>query len=107
MDRSTRDRDEFMRFIENIVVRKQMDRHPEVFEGASPIARVRPDAPPFLAVHGDDDHVIPVGEARAFVDRLRSVSQSPVGYLQIPGAGHGFDLTDPWGAQAAIRSDTK
>jgi acetyl esterase/lipase len=104
MDRSTRDRDEFMRFIEQIVVRKRMDQRPEIFEGASPIARTHADAPPFLVVHGQDDHVIPVEEARAFATRLRAPSRAPDGYHEKTPARHGFDLTDPWSAQAAIRA---
>jgi acetyl esterase/lipase len=39
-------------------------------------------------------HNIPVEEARAFVDRLRSVSEATVGYIELPGVGHGFDLVD-------------
>lgn len=106
-DRSTRDRDEFVRFLERFVVRKSMERHPEVFIDASPIKRVHADAPPFLVVHGDDDHVIPVDEARAFVDQLKRVSTSAVHYLEIPHAGHGFDLTDRRSTQAAIESTSQ
>jgi dipeptidyl aminopeptidase/acylaminoacyl peptidase len=35
-----------------------------------------------------------VGEARTFVGKLRSMSGGPVNYVELPGAGHGFDLTD-------------
>jgi acetyl esterase/lipase len=56
--------------------------------------RVHSSAPPFLAVHGSNDGLIPVGEARAFVDRLRSVSEASVCYIELPGVGHGFDLVD-------------
>ena len=45
-------------------------------------------------VHGSRDGLIPVGEARAFVDKLRSVSAATVGYVELPGVGHGFDLID-------------
>ncbi len=107
IDRSTPERDEFVRFIENIVVRKSMHRHREIFENASPITRVHPGAPPFLVIHGDADWIIPVGEARGFVDALRSVSRSAVGYLQIPGAGHGFDLTDRFSTQAAVQATSQ
>jgi acetyl esterase/lipase len=104
VDRSTRERDQFVRFIEKIVVRRSIERHHDVFESASPLARVHPDAPPFLVIHGDSDHVIPVSEAHAFVDRLRSVSRSAVRYLEMPGAGHGFDLTSPHSAHAAVHA---
>jgi acetyl esterase/lipase len=55
-------------------------------------------------IRGDSDHVIPVGEAHAFVHRLRSVSRSTVRYLEIPGAGHGFDLTNPHSTHAAVHA---
>jgi acetyl esterase/lipase len=103
-DRSTRDRDEFVGFLENVVVRKSMERHRDVFENASPITRIHADAPPFLVIHGDSDRVIPVREAREFVTELRAVSTSAVHYLEIPAVGHGFDLTDRWSTQAAIEA---
>jgi len=93
-DRSTRERDRFMGFLERVVVKRSQTRHPEVFRAASPTERVHSFAPPFLAVHGSDDGIIPVGEARAFVDRMRTVSEAAVGYIELPGVGHGFDLTD-------------
>jgi len=93
-DRSTPERDRFMEFLERVVVKRSQARHPEVFRAASPMERVHSFAPPFLAVHGSDDGLIPVGEARSFVDRLRSVSDATVGYIELPGGGHGFDLVD-------------
>jgi acetyl esterase/lipase len=93
-DRSTPEREEFVDFLERVVVRHRIDKHPEIFQAASPIARVRPDAPPFLVIHGSGDTVIPVQQARDFVQELRSVSESVVSYIELPGAGHGFDMTD-------------
>jgi len=93
-DTSTAERARFVDFLERVVVKKRQSRHPEVFRKASPIARVRPDAPPFLVVHGSADTVIPVEQARIFVERMRAASRSTVGYLELPGAHHGFDMTD-------------
>jgi acetyl esterase/lipase len=93
-DRSTPERVRFVDFLERVVVRRTIARHPEVFRDASPIARVHRNAPPFLVIHGSKDGVIPVDQARSFVERLRAVSHSVVGYLELPGAGHGFDLID-------------
>lgn len=101
-DRSTAERARFMDFLERVVVKKRYSRHPDLFRAASPIARVRPDAPPFLVVHGTADFVIPVAEARAFVERLRAVSRASVGYLELPGAHHAFDMID--GARTASAS---
>ncbi|MBU9762441.1 alpha/beta hydrolase [Mycobacterium sp. TNTM28] len=93
-DRSTEERARFVDFLERVVVGRTIDRHPEIYRQASPIAQVHPDAPPFLVVHGTGDSVIPVAQARSFVDRLKAVSRSAVGYIELPGAGHAFDMTD-------------
>ena len=50
--------------------------------------------PPFFVVHGSSDSLIPVEQARSFVEQLRAVSRSAVGYLELPGTGHGFDMLD-------------
>jgi acetyl esterase/lipase len=93
-DRSTAERARFVDFLERVVVKRSIAKHPEVFRDASPIARTNADAPPFLVIHGSGDTVIPVQQARDFVEQLRSTSRSLVGYVELPGAGHGFDMTD-------------
>jgi acetyl esterase/lipase len=93
-DRSTAERARFMEFLEKVVVNRKAERHPEIFRKASPIARVHQAAPPFLVIHGSGDTIIPVKQARDFVERLRSVSRSVVGYIELPGAGHAFDMLD-------------
>lgn len=104
VDRSTPERDRFVEFLERVVVRKRLERHPHVFHNASPIARVRLDAPPFLIVHGAADTVVPVAQARDFADRLRETSRSTVGYLEVPGAQHGFDLADGARTESVVRA---
>jgi acetyl esterase/lipase len=93
-DRSTTERDRFVEFLERVVVKRRIDRHPHVFRNASPIARVHAEAPPFLVIHGSGDTIIPVEQARSFVGRLQETSAAPVSYMELPGAGHAFDMTD-------------
>jgi len=93
-DKSTVERARFVDFLERVVVKRKIARHPEIFRRASPIARTHADAPPFLVIHGSGDTVIPVQQARDFVQKLRGESRSVVGYVELPGAGHGFDMTD-------------
>ena len=59
---------------------------------ASPIMQVRPDAPPFLILHGTHDSLASAAEARLFANRLRSVSRNPVVYVELPGAQHAWDV---------------
>lgn len=63
-----------------------------VFEAASPLAHVRPDAPPFLIVHGDRDQLVPVESARRFAEALALASRQPVAYAEIPDANHAFEI---------------
>jgi acetyl esterase/lipase len=72
------------------VVLKTAD--PEAFRRASPLSHVRRDAPPFFVIHGRNDTLVPVQEARLFVERLRAVSDEPVAYLELPGTQHAFDV---------------
>lgn len=99
-DRSTEERARFVDFLERVVVKRKIAKHPEIFRDASPIHRAHAAAPPFLVVHGSGDTVIPVRQAQEFVEKLRSVSRETVGYLELPGAGHGFDMTD--GARTGV-----
>ena len=94
VDRSTPDRRRFMEFLERVVVRQRQASSPNVFRDGSPLHRVHPAAPPFLVIHGSTDALLPVADARAFVDRLQTQSTSTTRYIELPGAGHGFDLID-------------
>jgi acetyl esterase/lipase len=93
-DRSTVERARFVDFLERVVVKRKIAKRPEIFRKASPIARIHDGAPPFLVIHGGGDTVIPVQQARDFVEKLGNVSRSTVSYAELPGAGHGFDMTD-------------
>ena len=53
---------------------------------------VGPDAPPFMIVHGTNDGLAPVEQARSFAAMLRAVSRQPVVYAELPRAQHAFDL---------------
>lgn len=85
-------RPEFIGLLERFVVKRKFSEHRQIFVDASPIHHVRADAPPFFVLHGTDDSLIPVVEAREFVDELRGVSKSPVAYAELPNAQHAFDI---------------
>jgi acetyl esterase/lipase len=64
----------------------------DAFRVASPISYLSADAPPFFVLHGTNDSLIPVEQARAFHARLRQVSRQPVVYAELPRAQHAFDI---------------
>jgi acetyl esterase/lipase len=78
--------------LERRVVKRKLAEAPDVFRSASPLLRVRPDAPPALVVHGDLDTLAPVEQARAFVAALRATSREPVVYVELRGAHHAFEV---------------
>jgi acetyl esterase/lipase len=80
------------RFFGPWIIKRSFAEAPEAFRKASPIDLVRPDAPPFLVVHGDLDVLAPVVDAREFVARLRDVSGSLVLYAEMKGSQHAFDV---------------
>jgi acetyl esterase/lipase len=63
----------------------------EPFRVASPITHVSEDAPPFFVLHGTNDSLVPVEQARSFTARLAEVSRQPVVYAELPYAQHAFD----------------
>jgi len=64
----------------------------ERYDQASPMSHVRPDAPPCFVLHGTNDTVVPVEQARSFAGLLRSASLQPVVYGELPRAQHAFDV---------------
>jgi acetyl esterase/lipase len=82
----------FRRFARRSILMADPEAQREVWESASPLDQIHPDAPPALVVHGDLDVLAPVQEARAFVERMRAVSHEPVVYVELAGAQHAFEI---------------
>ena len=85
---------------EKLVFKRPLDEAQEVYRAASPAHRVHADAPPFLVIHGELDTLVPVADARDFVQRLRDVSRERVAYVELAGAEHAFDL---WPSERTAR----
>jgi len=74
------------------IVKQRPSTNPEVFTTASPINHISADAPPFFVLHGTNDSLAPVEQARSFVTKLRETSQQPVVYAELPFTQHAFDI---------------
>jgi acetyl esterase/lipase len=86
------------------VFRKDPKADLAAFELASPLANVVPDAPDFFVIHGDQDGLVSVRQARAFVAKLREVSTGVVTYLELPGTQHAFEVFSSIRSQQVIRA---
>lgn len=71
-------------------------RGPDEEVVSSPIVADARSAPPILLAHGDHDSYVPVAQARELAAHLADQSPSPVAYVELPGATHGFDLFSSW-----------
>ncbi len=74
------------------VFRKDPSRHLDDFVKASPLAHVSPDAPDFFVLHGGNDSLVDVQQARIFVQRLKDESKATVTYAEFPGTQHAFEV---------------
>jgi acetyl esterase/lipase len=79
-------------FLAPKVFLRTWDSDPDAFEAASPILRITPDAPDFFVLHGDNDTLVDVNQARLFVERLREVSRNSVSYAEFPGTQHAYEI---------------
>ena len=77
---------------ERLVIKAPMASDPAAWERASPVARVHAGAPPMFVVHGRNDTLVPVEQARRFVEQLGAVSTQPVAYAELPQAQHAFEV---------------
>jgi acetyl esterase/lipase len=77
---------------DRIVAKARPDADPAAVSRASPITRVNADAPPMFVIHGANDTLVPVEQARRFVERLRALSEQLVIYAELPGTQHGFEV---------------
>lgn len=82
----------FEGMLTRLIMKKSRAQDPGAYEAASPLSQVHPDAPPFFVIHGEQDSLVPVREARRFVESLRAVSRAPVLYAELPGAQHAYDV---------------
>jgi dipeptidyl aminopeptidase/acylaminoacyl peptidase len=78
--------------ISSSIMKRSREDDPGAFEEASPMYRIHENAPHFFVIQGERDTLVPVEEARAFVEKLHSVSSQSVSYAEIQGAQHAFDM---------------
>jgi acetyl esterase/lipase len=99
--------DAMVRWLEKTVMPCSPSTDPELWDLASPIAQVRPDAPPFFILHGTHDSLASVEEARHFAQQLRAVSRSAVAYAELPGAQHAWDVFRSLRAMESVHAVTR
>jgi len=82
----------YQRFLAGKVIHETLEDNPELWDSASPVARIHADAPPFMVLHGTLDSLAVVNEGRVFSRKLREKSNNPVVYVEMPGAEHAWEI---------------
>jgi len=85
-------REDMLPFLEKRVFKSLVADDRPRWEQASTVSHVGPAAPPFFILHGTNDSLVPVEQARSFVEDLRKASSAPVAYAELPLAQHAFDI---------------
>lgn len=62
---------------------------PETYQSSSPVTYVSKDDPPVLTIHGDQDKLVPVGQADLLDRKMKAVGATHE-LLILKGQGHGF-----------------
>lgn len=60
---------------------------PEQTAAADPCTYLSPETPPFLILHGNDDHTVPFRQSEILYDRL-TANGTPVEFYELEGAEH-------------------
>ena len=95
-------RADMLELLETRVVKDTYANSPAIFEQASSMTHVSGDAVPLFFLHGTNDSLVPVEQARAMVDLVRKESRNPAVYVEFPGAQHAFDIFGSRRTQAAV-----
>ncbi|GAA3521294.1 alpha/beta hydrolase [Aeromicrobium panaciterrae] len=80
------------KFLGPCVFGKDPRTHLDDFVQASPLAHVTEHTPDFFVIHGRNDTVVSVNQARAFVAALKEKSDASITYAELPGAQHAFEV---------------
>ncbi len=80
------------RFLGPRVFGKDPKTHLDDFVQASPLAHVTEHTPDFFVIHGSNDTVVSVKQARSFVKALKEKSDASVTYAELPGTQHAFEV---------------
>lgn len=89
--------------LERIVFKRRFRDEPEVFRNAQPLSYLSDKVPPILLIHGENDSLVPIEEARNFYEHLSRAGATRVHLCEIPLAVHAFEIAPSPLHQRAVR----
>ena len=88
-------------FLQRMVMGTKLVDDAAGWDALSPITRVRPDAPPMLAISCAYDTLVPIEEARDFGVAITAISPA-ARFVVLPHAHHAFDVINGPRAQVVV-----
>lgn len=92
MNRHGTSRRDMEKLLGKLVFKTRMRKDREQWELASTISHIGPHVSPMFMLHGVNDSLVPVEQARTFVEELCKESTNHVVYAELPGAQHAFEI---------------
>jgi len=74
------------------VFKCSISENPEMWQKASPLFRISENACPFVLIHGSNDSLVNVKDARIFAKALKDTSKNSVIYIELPFTQHAFEV---------------
>ncbi len=74
------------------VVRRPLEESRLLYQSLDPSSCRVTSTPPTLVVQGTADTMVPADMSRRFIERLRGLGARDVHLLEVPSAGHAFDI---------------
>jgi acetyl esterase/lipase len=91
-------------FLARVVLKAPMHERRDLWDQASTMSWVSPEAPPMFILHGTNDSLVPVEQARSFVAMMRAASRNEVVYAELPHTQHAFEVFASVRAMHAVRA---
>jgi acetyl esterase/lipase len=80
-----------IKWLERSMMKSSSTADRDRWRRASPLSWPGENSPPMMLLHGTNDSLVPVDGARRLARALRSSSNQPVVYAELPKAQHAFD----------------
>ena len=79
-------------FLARVVLKTPLTADRGLWEQASTMSWVSPEAPPFFIIHGSNDSLVPIEQARSFAHMMKASSRREVVFAELPRAQHAFEV---------------
>ncbi len=89
--------------LERVVFQRRFRDEPDLFHRSQPLTYLSANSPPILLIHGENDSLIPIEEARHFFEKLGHAGATRVHLCEVPLAVHAFEIVPSPLHQRAVR----